>query len=154
MSMGPQTLDPTTALLEMVFTGLVTQRAIYAAVKLGIPDALADEEADSSRVAQAVGAHPRAAYRLLRTLSNAGIVTESSDGTFVLTPIGQLLRRDVPGSMRAVAMFCGEPFYLQAWERIVHSIRTGTPAWNEVHGMPFFDYLRTHRDSAQILTTR
>ena len=44
----------------------------------------------------------------------------------------------------------GEPFYLQAWEQVVHSIQTGQPAWEHVHKMPIFEYIGRHPEAARI----
>jgi len=144
--------QPQTALsaqiLEMSYTALIVYRAVYVATKLGIPDLFEDEPLDSETIARATNTHPRALYRLLRTLSSAGIVSESRDHRFMLTPLGRMLRNDVPGSMRAWIIFSGEAFYLQAWQELLHSIQTGKPAWDKVHGMAFFEYLRQHPEAA------
>jgi hypothetical protein len=89
-------------------------------------------------------------YRLLRALSSAGVVSEFPERRFALTPLGRVLRSDVPGSMRALVLFCGEPFYLQAWQEILYSVQTGKPAWDKVHGMAVFDYYRQHPEAARI----
>lgn len=83
-------------------------------------------------------------------MSTADVVSESRDHRFTLGPLGAALRSDAPGSMRAWAIFSGEPFYLQAWEQVVHSIQTGQPAWELVHKMPVFEYIGKHPDAAQI----
>ena len=83
-------------------------------------------------------------------LSMADVVSESQDHRFALGPLGEALRSDVPGSMRAWATFSGEPYVLQAWEHIVHSIQTGQPAWEHVHKMPIFEYFGQHPEAAKI----
>jgi hypothetical protein len=129
-------------MLHMSFTALVIARAVYVAAKLGIPDLLQDRQLGSDELAQATGTYPGVLYRLLRALSSAGVVSEFPERRFALTPVGRVLRSDVPGSMRALALFCGEPFYLQAWQEILYSVQTGKPAWDQVHGMAVFDYYR------------
>ncbi|MEJ2085929.1 MAG: methyltransferase, partial [Acidobacteriota bacterium] len=47
-------------------------------------------------------------------------------------------------------IFSGEPFYLQAWEQIVHTVRTGEPAWEHVHGTSIFEYFGQHPEAGQI----
>ena len=39
---------------------------------------------------------------------------------------------------------------MQAWEQIVHSIETGQPAWEKVHGMPIFEFIGKHPEASQI----
>jgi hypothetical protein len=134
----------------MSYTALVIARAVYVAAKLGIPDLLQDQQLRSEELAQATGMQPRALYRLLRALSSAGVMVEFPEHRFALTPVGHALRSDAPGSMRALVLFCGEPFYLQAWQEILYSIQTGKPAWDRVHGMALFDYYRQHPEDARI----
>lgn len=141
---------PSLKILEITYSNLVVARALYAFAKLGIADLLGAHTLGSEELASAAKVDPRALYRLLRTLSTADVVSESGDHRFTLGPLGEALRRDAPGSMRAWAIFSGEPFYLQAWEQIVHSIQTGRPAWEHVHKMPIFEYIGKHPDAAQI----
>jgi hypothetical protein len=149
-SLPPNALSASAHILHLSFTALVIARAVYVAAKLGIPDLLQDQQLRSEELAQATGMQPGALYRLLRALSSAGIVSEFPERRFALTPVGRVLRSDVPGSMRALVLFCGEPFYLQAWQEILYSIQTGKPAWDKVHGMAVFDYYRQHPEDARI----
>jgi hypothetical protein len=146
----PHALPASAQILHMSFTALVTARAVYVAAKLGIPDLLQDQQLQNEELAQATGTRPGALYRLLRALSSAGIVSEFPERRFALTPVGRVLRSDVPGSMRYLVLFCGEPFYLQAWQEILYSIQTGKPAWDKVHGMAVFDYYRQHSEAGRI----
>jgi DNA-binding PadR family transcriptional regulator len=139
-SLPPHALPASAQILDMSFTALVIARAVYVAAKLGIPDLLQDQQRSSEELAQATRTPSGVLYRLLRALSSAGVVSELPERRFALTPVGRVLRSDVPGSMRALVLFCGEPFYLQAWQEILYSIQTGKPAWDNVHGMAVFDY--------------
>lgn len=143
-------LPPSVKILEITYSNFVIARALYAFAKLGLADLLQDNAVSSEELASSAGVAPGALYRLLRTLSTAEVVSESLDHRFTLGPLGEALRSDAPGSMRAWAIFSGEPFYLQAWEQIVHSIQTGQPAWEHVHKMPIFEYIGQHLEAAQI----
>src|ERR1700736_4909060 len=146
-------LAPEAQVLDLSYMALVVQRALYAAAKLGIADLLGTDTKGSEELAQATRTHPRAMYRLLRALASAGVLSETADHHFALTPVGATLRTEASPSMRAWVLFSGEPFYLHAWQEIVHSIRTGKPAWDTVHGSSFFDYLRDHPDTSAIFDT-
>jgi O-methyltransferase domain len=137
-------------MLQLTFDGIVAARGCYAAAKLGIPDLLAEKARPAAELAAEVGADPRALYRLLRALSVVGVVEELTDRRFALTELGATLRSDVPGSMRAWAVFSGEPFYLGAWVDILHTVRTGSPAFDHTQGTPFFDYLAANPDESRI----
>lgn len=141
---------PSLRILEITYSNFVIARALYAFAKLGIADLLGDRTVSSEELAASAGLNPRALYRLLRTLSTADVVSESQDYRFALDSLGQALRSDVPGSMRAWVILSGEPYYLQAWEQIVHSIQTGQAAWEHVHKMPIFDYIGQHPEAGAI----
>ena len=99
--MTEQASPPGVKILEITYSNLVIARALYAFAKLGIADLLAEKTAGCEELASEAGVDPRALYRLLRTLSTAEVVTESGDHRFALGPIGEALRSDTPGSMRA-----------------------------------------------------
>jgi SAM-dependent methyltransferase len=79
----------------------------------------------------------------MRALTGIGIFTET-DGSFALTAIGQLLRRDVAGSLNGVAALYGEEWLWSVYGRTLHSVQTGEPAFAGVHGMSFYEFLDTH----------
>jgi len=137
-------------MLELTFDGVVKARTCYAAAKLGIADLLAGGARTSDELARDVGVQPRALYRLLRALTIVGLVSEAQEQRFSLTELGATLRSDVAGSMRAWVEFCGSPYYLEAWVHILHSIDTGRPAFDHVHGKPLFDYLVEHPEESRI----
>lgn len=141
---------PFLKILEITYSNFVIARGLYAFAKLGLADLIGEGSVSSEELAATAGVDPRALYRLLRTLSTADVVSESQDHRFTLGPMGVALRSDVPGSMRAWAIFSGEPFYLQAWEQIVHSIKTGQPAWEHVHEMSIFEYFGQHPEAGVI----
>lgn len=141
---------PNVKILELTYSNFVIARALYAFAKLGIADLFGKGSLSSEELASSANVDPTALYRLLRTLSMAAVVSETENHTFTLGPLGEALRSDAPGSMRAWAIFSGEPFYLQAWEQIIHSIQTGQAAWEHVHKMPVFEYIGKHPEAAQI----
>ena len=140
-------LSPSQALLQMTAGHWISQ-AIYVAAKLGIADLLRDSPKSSEELAQYTGAHPHALYRLLRALASVGVFRERGDGSFELTPRATCLRSDVPGSLRAVAIMRCEPHFWRPCGRLLHSVQTGQPAFDEMYGMRFFEYLAQHPQDA------
>jgi hypothetical protein len=94
--------------------------------------------------------HPRALYRVLRALASLGIFHEDEDGRFSLTPLAEPLRSDVPGSVRAFAVFMGSEWAWRSWGEIMHSVRTEKAAFEHVYGEPLFDHYAKHPDAARI----
>jgi len=58
---------------------------LYVVAKLGIADLLRDGPKHSEELAQAVGAHPRTLYRVLRALASLGVFAEDQPQYFHLT---------------------------------------------------------------------
>jgi hypothetical protein len=92
---------PPAAVLQLILNVWAAQSAATFA-RLGMADLLADGPTAASVVAERAGTNTDATYRLLRGLATVGIVEALADDRFALTPVGQCLRSDVPGSMRSL----------------------------------------------------
>jgi hypothetical protein len=136
------------AVLRRMIDGYRFTQLLYVVAKLGIADLLHDGPKHSEELAQAVGAHPRTLYRVLRALASLGVFAEDEAQGFHLTPLAQLLRTDVPESLRALANFYGEEWIWHAEGALLYSVRTGKAAFHHVHGMSPFDYYRQHAEAA------
>jgi hypothetical protein len=143
-------LPPAVRVLEITHTAFVACRVLYVIAKLGIADLLRQGARSSEELARATGTHARSLYRVLRAAASVGVVSESQDHRFALTDVGSTLRSDVPDSLRGWVLYTGEPWNLQAWQELLHSVRTGEPAWERAHGVPFFEYFSRHPDASEI----
>lgn len=133
-------------MLQML-SGFVVSRALYVAVKLGLADLLRDGPRGGDELAQVTGTHAQSLYRVLRALSSVGVFAEDEQNRFVLTPLAATLQTDVPGSLAAWAILqLGEENY-QAWGEMLHSVRTGEPAFNHVFGMGVWQYRAQHPET-------
>ena len=136
--MSPAGKSPPDVELLNLVTGHWRSRALYLAAQLGVADALAEGPQPVDALAARVGAHPRSLYRLLRALAGLGVFLERG-GKFELTPAAELLRSDVPGSMRALVLSIGGVPYA-AWGEALYSLQTGKPAFDRVYGKSFFEH--------------
>jgi hypothetical protein len=102
-------------------------------------------------IARDVGASAPALYRLLRALADLELFQELEGRRFASTPLGELLRTGVPGSLRDWAIMTGRPFHREAWTALGHSVRTGESAFEHVHGAMGFDHFRDHPADGQAL---
>ncbi len=143
----PDAVPADVQIMDMSFTNLVIARILYIITKLGIPDLLRDGPCKSEDLARATESHPRMLYRLLRAAGNAGLLSESQDHAFSLTPLADLLRADVPGSMRSLVIYCGDSYYIQGFDALPDSIQTGKSSFEEVHGMGLFEYFKRHPEA-------
>lgn len=132
-----------------LLTGYWVSQALYAAAKLGLADLLKDGPRPVEELAHAAQVRPDALYRLLRALASVGVFSEDQTHRFALTPLAECLRRDVPGSQWAMAVMNGEEHY-QSWGGLLHSLRTGQPAFEKLYGMGVFEYLTQHPESARV----
>jgi SAM-dependent methyltransferase len=84
----------------------------------------------------------------MRALAGAGVLSPAGKDQFALSRLGEPLRSDVPGSLRQIVITLGEIHY-QACGELLHSVRTGFPAFNLVFGASLFDYLQRNSDASE-----
>src|SRR5438445_13762684 len=100
-------LPPGHALYRMAM-GHFVPRALALAAKLALADLLKDGPRGARDLAAATQTHAPSLAGVVRLLASVGVSTELPDGTFALTPLGEPLRSDAPGSVRAlVLLFAG-----------------------------------------------
>jgi hypothetical protein len=115
-----------TPLAEMA-KGYFRSRVLCAAARLGVADALGDEERSAAELAAVCGAHPAHLYRLLRALASFGVVAECAPERFILTPFGQPLRKGAHDSEWASVVFWSD-LIADNWTYLTECIRAGAPA--------------------------
>ncbi|HET9899078.1 MAG TPA: methyltransferase [Streptosporangiaceae bacterium] len=117
-------------------------RAIGVAATLGLADHMTDGPQPPDVLAKLTGCDPGALRRMLRYLAFAGVFGET-DGCYGLTPMARLLRSDEPGSLRPELSVTADD--RAAWwstGELLHTVRTGQPAYDHVYGMSFWDAVR------------
>jgi hypothetical protein len=140
-------VPPHVQLIQMGTASWVSA-VVYGAAKLGIADHLAGGPRSAAELAGTTRTHAPSLHRLMRTLAGLGILTEREGQRFALTPMGEALRTDAPGSARATLLaFCGPAFW-HSWEEILYSLETGKTGFEKANGRPFFDYLAQHPQEA------
>jgi len=120
--------------------GIFVMKAASLGAGLEIFDRLAGGPESSEALAAASGADPVALRRLLRVLGASGLLTEAEPGRFGLSARGELLRGDVPGSLKNFFRML-DGLFVPLLPQAMHSIRTGEPVFERVFGVPFFDFL-------------
>src|SRR5438132_8753094 len=138
-------LSPT-ALFQMA-TGYWVSQAIYVAAKLGIADLLKEGPQSCVALAAATGSDAPSLFRLMRALASVGVFSHVRRDYFALSRLADSLQTEVHGSLRAMVITIGEIHY-QACGSLLHSVQTGSPAFNNVFGANLFDYLRQNVDAA------
>lgn len=137
------------SLAHMVW-GQAINQAVYVVARLGIADLLQDGEKTAEELAAAVGANPVNLGRVLRALTTLGVFREDEAGRFTVGPEGARLAADHPRSLRAMALMISAPFCWRAWGQMYDAVKTGTPAFDQVHGQSLFQYLRHNPEDAAL----
>lgn len=120
-------LPPSIALYRLSI-GHYVSRALDLAARLGLADLLANGPCDAADLARRTDTNAAALARVMRLLASVGVFDEQQDGRFASTPLGDLLREDVEGSMRAmVTLFAGVPIQ-DSWKHLDYCVKTGQPA--------------------------
>jgi len=139
--------SPSPPVLFQMATGYWVSQAIYVAAKLGIADFLKDGPQSCVALATATGADAASLFRLMRALASVGVFSHVYGDCFALSRLAESLQTEVHGSLRAMVITIGEIHY-QACGNLLHSVRTGSPAFNNVFGASLFDYLQRNVDAA------
>jgi hypothetical protein len=112
------------AVLDLIF-GRWRSQTLYAGVKLGIFDALADGPRPAAAVATELSLDPALAYRLMRGLASLELLSEDGERHFALTETGELLRKDSPQTLRGVTLLEEGPEHYALWAHLPEMVREG-----------------------------
>ena len=143
--------SPSQQILRLGF-GFAVSQALRVIIELGIPDLLAVGDRSVEELARATQSDPDSLYRVMRLLAPEGVVTEVRPRHFELTEVGAVLRSDRPGPRDYVRMVNSEPYL--AFEQLLHSVRTGKPAFDKLFGSSRFDWLSNHPEQAAFFQHR
>lgn len=138
--LAQQEIPPGAQMLQLVGGAFVAQ-AVYVAAKLGIADLLKDGPKSAEYLAATTASDERSLFRVLRALASIGAFTEVEPKTFANTPMTDTLCEDHPHSTRELTIWMGEPQHWKVYGELRHSVKTGRPSWDLVHGEPVFPYL-------------
>jgi hypothetical protein len=135
--------------MRRLILGRLASSAVSVAADLRIPDLLSSRPHTAEELAARTDTQPLPLRRLLHALVTFGVLREEQDGAFALTPFGETLRSDVPGSAWASAMLAGGEIG-QSWDQLLATLRTGKPAFDQSFGMDFFTYLADRPQLRQV----
>lgn len=143
--------QPKTALMQMM-TGHWVSQALYAAVKLNVPDALGNGPLGIQELAQTIGANTAYLYRLMRALASLGLFKSHPGGAFSLTEQSELLSADHPASLHSFVLMMGEENY-KAWSYLHQAVETGESPFELAYGMQAYDYFKKYPEAGENFNT-
>lgn len=149
MSATPPVSPPDQILAQLVF-GKIVSMAISVVAKLRIADKLATGPKTVAELSAETQTNEKYLGRVLRLVTSVGVFRTEETGRLHLTPVGELLRTGVKGSMRGMADYVGSDWNWRTYGHLLFSVTTGKTAFDEVFGEPCFDWLAKHPDDSAV----
>lgn len=148
-SPAPGEPPPAAAVLQ-ILTGAWLAHAVAHLARLGIADHVGAGTRTVEEIARAAGVKADPLRRVLRAAASAGVFRLAPGDRVEQTPRPETLRRDFHGSPAWYGAFLAHKCHRDAWTALGHSIETGAPAFDHVHGANFFDHCAKHPDLARV----
>ena len=148
-SNGPDQLPPPALVMQMI-TGHWVSQMVGSLCRLAIPDALAEQPLTSAVVAKKCGSNPDATYRILRAATGLGLFKEIRPDTFQLTPLGDVLKSNTPGSLREFSIAETDHGHWMAWGHLIDAVKTGERAAPKALGKEIFEWYEEHPQEAAV----
>ena len=139
---------PSHVQLIQMGTGYWVSRIVYAAAKLGLADHLAGGPKSAAELAGPTHTHAPSLHRLMRALAGVGVLSEEVSHRFALTPLGEALKADAPGSARSTILALAGDWWWRGWEQFVYCVETGNTGMHKAFGVSLFEYLAKHPQEA------
>lgn len=128
---------------------LITPMALRVAATLRVADAITAGVDSGPQLAAHLGVEADPLVRVLDHLVTAGFLDRDPDGTFALTDAGQWLRDDHPQGVRASIDLEGAIGHADlCLVELLHTVRTGEPAFLRHFGRGFWEDLAANPDRA------
>lgn len=139
---------PRLKFVRLLFGYKITQ-CLYVAAKLNIADHLVTGSKTADELARLLNVKPEPLYRVLRCLASLDVFNENTNKSFSLNETAEMLISSSKNSLRDFAVLCGTDLY-KATSDLFYSVETGLPAFDNIYGMNFWDYLDNNPDNATL----
>lgn len=127
--------------LKSFFTDHWNYMAVSTACKLNIFDHL-QEAKSAKQLANELFLKEEKLLLLLNALHNADFLEKTVD-LFKVNSLSEILTEKNPESLKHACLNWSDE-HLIAWQNLDFSIQTGKSSFEEIYGLPFFDYLNEH----------
>jgi hypothetical protein len=137
--------------LLTLLAGKMISATICVLARVGVADHLTEGPRTVEELATATDTHAPTLYRFLRAAASVGVFAELPDGRFTLTPTGEYLRSDQPGTIRYLAYLYGEESVWNCFGSAIDTLRTGEPAGPKLRdGKGWFQYMDESPEYAEV----
>lgn len=124
---------------------------LYSGVKLGIFESLGTVPKHASEIALELGLDASLSYRLLRALASIGFLNEKDGQSFSITPLGELVRKDHPQTLRGVILLEEGPEHYAIWKHLVDMVKDGKQdGFMREFDLRIFDYISQNPAYAEV----
>src|SRR5262249_8496599 len=130
--------------------GLVIFQSLYVAVKLGIPDLLADGPRTIDELARETTSHAPSLFRVLRLLTALHLFGRHGSTTFGLGPAGQRFRTGAPRSLRNMTLMTDFVGGLKAYDHLLDAVRQGKSAFEVAYERDVFEFLSNRPEALSV----
>jgi hypothetical protein len=140
--------SPLEVMMPLMFGKQITY-SLSALARLGVADHMNGVPVGVEELAEKVNAHSPSLYRVMRMLASVGVFQETSGKQFTLTPAGELLKTDVPGSLRYLAIMWGDEWSTRAFAYLTDCVRTGGDGVTKAYGKSAFELFNELPEQAE-----
>lgn len=131
--------------LKSLFTQYWAFLALRAAVQIGVFEQLQKQKLQKQKMslanlAEACKVQPQVLAHLLDFLTEERYIKKTAKHNYRLRDLGRLLCENSPHSLKNACLLWGEE-HLSAWQALPLTLANGEPAFEQLFGQPFFDYL-------------
>jgi hypothetical protein len=137
-------------LLELIQMRLISE-AIHVVAELGVADLLAGGPKSAEELARATGADANLLRRVMRALTYFDVFSVDSGERFSLGPLGEMLKREAPGSLHGAALFFGGERGTDVIQVFLDCVRTGESAVQKLSsGRGIFEWLASDPERVKL----
>lgn len=140
--------DDPAAQLATMLDGFRVPQCLYVACQLNLAALIPATGLETEALAQLAHVHPDALRRLLRALATVGVFRPTGDDAWAHTPASEALDPEHPSGLHDRAVGLGALAWA-SWGGLLGAVETGTPAFDTVHGAPFFEVLQGRPELAE-----
>ncbi|HSU31556.1 MAG TPA: methyltransferase [Bryobacteraceae bacterium] len=145
----PASLPAPAVFLQLLLGKHITY-SLSAIARMGVADHMDTAPVQIDELARKTGANPPSLYRVMRMLASVGVFEEVPEKSFRLTPVGQLLKTDAPGSLRYSAIQFGDQWSTRPWEHFTETVRTGENGVRKAYGKDIFELFVDLPEQAEV----
>lgn len=142
-------LPPQAVLLNYAIGNIAIHRSMCVVTKLKIADILKSGPKKIEDIAKETGAEPDVLFRIMRTMTSAGIFRYCKNGYFETNKLGRNLQSDLEDSMYAFVKIVGEDWISDIWGDLLETAKSGKDHYQIKYGVSFFDWLKNNKEAQE-----